>query len=202
MRGIVFFFKTPYFIIIHLAFITVTHYKMYVHLIRFQRLCISTARSLSLSLVYESTHGAERASPPLVSHILGGNIQERRVMMNCVTAELRGTLPLRSFRGECAICCLFLGTGKCFLTPSSTASWSCAVLFRAWRYWLAALPLRLREFTCEMGTKLSHLLTGCVLTVGYGMRGREPRGVLLRGQQVYIPVSPTPLRFPHKGTFA
>lgn len=114
-------------------------------------------------------------------------------MMNCVAAELRGTLPLRSFRGECVICCLFLGTGKCFLTPSSTASWSCAVLFRACRYWVAAIHLRLRELTCEMGTKLSHLLTGCILTVGYEMHGREPWGVLLRGQQVYIPVSPAPL---------
>lgn len=94
MHGIVFFFKTPYFIIIHLAFITVTHYKMYVHLIHFQRLRISTARSLSLSLVYESMHGAKHASSPLLSHILGGTIQERAVVMNGVTAKLWGTFVI------------------------------------------------------------------------------------------------------------
>lgn len=88
MHGIVFFFKTPYFIIIHLAFITVTHYEMYVHLIHFQRLRISTACSIPLSLLHESVHGAKRASAPLVSHILGGTIQERGAVMNGVTAEL------------------------------------------------------------------------------------------------------------------
>lgn len=48
MHWAVFFFKTLYFIIIHLTFITVTHYKMYVHLLHFQELHVFTSHTLSL----------------------------------------------------------------------------------------------------------------------------------------------------------
>lgn len=57
MQWAVFFFKTPYFIIMHLTFITVTHYKMYVHLIHFRGLRIFTSYSLALGLCLWSVPG-------------------------------------------------------------------------------------------------------------------------------------------------
>lgn len=75
MHRAVFFFKTPYFIIIHLTFITVTHYKMYVRLIHFQGPRLR--QPFPMEVISWVCPWAWTRQPVLVSPVLGGTVQER-----------------------------------------------------------------------------------------------------------------------------
>lgn len=101
----VFFFKTPYFIIIHLTFITVTHHKMYVHLIHF-RGCIFPHPSrfpCDYVLVSASSHTTRHCCVPCL--IFQGGCCEGRPRVYCLPRQprrwrrlllyrLKGTRPL------------------------------------------------------------------------------------------------------------
>lgn len=93
MHRVVFFFKTPYFIIIHLTFITVTHYEMYVHLIHL-RGCVfphPPALAAMMRLVRAQRRARRRRTRLLTFQGLLGKADSERAV--AVPATPSGTFP-------------------------------------------------------------------------------------------------------------
>lgn len=100
-----FFFKTPYFIIIHLTFITVTHYKMYVHLIHF-RGCIFPHPSTSFVIMPSVGARMPGFTAPRLSDLRGLFRKERaQRALSAVAATQLGTVSVRLAQRDTAPCC-------------------------------------------------------------------------------------------------
>lgn len=91
MHRVVFFFKTPYFIIIHLTFITVTRYEMYVHSIHFRGCTSPHPLALAAMMGLVCARAGARRHPPRSSRFGGCSGRRTLNTPSAVPATPSGT---------------------------------------------------------------------------------------------------------------